>query len=128
MSSTSSRSSDPTRSTSRYSTSPTPPSPSAASCWSSPPCWGSTSTAPGPSPERRRVPDVRQLPVPDGLAGMRLDAGLARVLVDGAPAARSSKMTVDSWLEITLPEPDRPAAVVPQTVEGLTVLYRDADI
>ena len=91
------------------------------------------------------MPDVRQLPVPDGLSGMRLDAGLALllglsrttvaemidagdVLVDGAPAARSSKMTVDSWLEITLPEPDRPAAVVPQTVEGLTVLYRDADI
>jgi 23S rRNA pseudouridine1911/1915/1917 synthase len=83
--------------------------------------------------------------VPDGLAGMRLDAGVSRllglsrttvadmidagdVLVDGTPAARSSKMTVDSWLEITLPEPDRPAVVVPQVVDGLTVLYRDADI
>jgi 23S rRNA pseudouridine1911/1915/1917 synthase len=91
------------------------------------------------------VPEVRRLPVPDGLAGMRLDAGVSRllglsrttvadmidagdVLVDGTPAARSSKMTVDSWLEITLPEPDRPAVVVPQVVDGLTVLYRDADI
>jgi len=83
--------------------------------------------------------------VPDGLAGMRLDAGVSRllgisrttvadmidagdVLVDGARAARSSRLTVDSWLDITLPEPDRPPTVVPQTVEGLTVLYRDADI
>ncbi len=91
------------------------------------------------------MPDVRRLPVPDGLAGMRLDAGVARllglsrtavadmidaghVLVDGMATARSSRMTADSWLEITLPEPDRPPMVVPQTVEGLTVLYRDADI
>ncbi len=91
------------------------------------------------------MPDVRRLPVPDGLVGMRLDAGVSRllglsrttvadmidagdVLVDGAPAARSARMAVDSWLEITLPEPDLPPAVVPQTVEGLTVLYRDADI
>ena len=69
--------------------------------------------------------DVRQFPVPDGLAGMRLDAGLARllglsrttvaglidqgdVLVDGAVAARSERLVADSWLEITLPEPERP--------------------
>jgi 23S rRNA pseudouridine1911/1915/1917 synthase len=91
------------------------------------------------------VPDVRRLPVPDGLAGMRLDAGVSRllglsrttvadmidggdVLVNGVVVARSTKMTADSWLEITLPEPDRPIAVEAQTVEGLTVLYRDADI
>lgn len=91
------------------------------------------------------MPDVRRLPVPDGLVGMRLDAGVSRllglsrttvadmidagdVLVNGVPVARSSKMVVDSWLEITLPEPDRPPVVVPEAVEGLTVLYRDADI
>ena len=28
----------------------------------------------------RTVPDVRRLPVPDGLTGMRVDAGLARLL------------------------------------------------
>ena len=89
--------------------------------------------------------DVRRLIVPDGLAGMRLDAGLARllgmsrttvatlidsgdVLVDGVSVARSERLTVDSWLEITLPEPERPSVLVPENVDGLTVLYRDADI
>ena len=55
-----------------------------------------------------------------------IDAG--DVLVDGTAAVRSAKLVEDSWLEITLPEPDRPPVVVAQTVEGLTILYRDADI
>ncbi len=83
--------------------------------------------------------------MPDGLAGMRVDAGLAKllgmsrtsvatmidagdVLVDGAAAIRSLRLTSDSWLEITLPEPERRPTVVAQTVDGLTILYRDADI
>ena len=91
------------------------------------------------------MPDVRRLIVPNGLTGMRLDAGLARllgmsrtsvatlidagdVLVDGVAVARSERLVADSWLEITLPEPDRPIAVTPQRVDGLAVLYRDADI
>ena len=57
------------------------------------------------------MPDVRRLPVPDGLAGMRLDAGVSRllgmsrttvadmidagdVLVDGIAVARSARMAV----------------------------------
>ena len=92
-----------------------------------------------------RMPEVRRLPVPNGLTGMRVDAGLAKllgmsrttvatmidagdVLVDGTAVLRSAKLIEDSWLEITLPEPDRPPVVVAQTVEGLTILYRDADI
>jgi 23S rRNA pseudouridine1911/1915/1917 synthase len=76
---------------------------------------------------------------------MRADAGLAKllgisrttvatmidagdVLVDGTAAIRSLRLTPESWLEITLPEPERPPTVVAQTVEGLTILYRDADI
>jgi len=55
-----------------------------------------------------------------------IDAG--GVLVDGSAAIRSLRLTPESWLEITLPEPERPATVVPQTVDGLTILYRDADI
>ena len=91
------------------------------------------------------MPELRRLPVPDGLAGMRVDAGVAKllgmsrtsvatmidgggVLVDGAVPLRSLRLTPDSWLEITLPDPDRPPTVVAQTVEGLTILYRDADI
>nr|WP_240757368.1 RluA family pseudouridine synthase [Nakamurella flava] len=89
--------------------------------------------------------DVRHFPVPDGLAGMRLDAGLARllgmsrttvaglidqgdVLVDGVVAARSERLVADTWLEITLPEPERPVTVEPEHVPGFTLLYRDADI
>ncbi len=89
--------------------------------------------------------EVRSLAVPEGLAGMRLDAGLARmlgmsrtavatmidagdVLVDGVAAARSERLVPGSWLELTMPEPERPVAVIPQAVDGLTVLYQDADI
>lgn len=91
------------------------------------------------------MPEIRRLPVPGGLSGMRVDAGLAKllgmsrtsvatmvdagsVLVDGQPAVRSAKLVEDSWLEITLPEPDRPSVVVAENVGGLTILYRDADI
>jgi 23S rRNA pseudouridine1911/1915/1917 synthase len=91
------------------------------------------------------MPDRRELPVPDGLDGMRADAGLARllgisrtsvggmidsgnVLVDGAVAVRSDRLAPGMWLEITLPEPAVPMVVVPQRVDGLEILYQDADI
>jgi 23S rRNA pseudouridine1911/1915/1917 synthase len=89
--------------------------------------------------------EVRSLPVPEGLDGMRLDAGLARmlgisrttvasmidageVLVDGEVAARSERLVPGSWLELTMPEPKRPVQVIAEAVDGLTVLYQDADI
>ena len=91
------------------------------------------------------MPEIRRLAVPEGLSGMRADAGLARllgmsrtsvatmidsgdVLVDGTAVGRSARLAADSWLEITLPEPEREPHVTPERVEGLTVLYRDADI
>jgi 23S rRNA pseudouridine1911/1915/1917 synthase len=91
------------------------------------------------------MPETRRLAVPEGLSGMRADAGLARllgmsrtsvatmidsgdVLVDGTAVGRSARLAADSWLEITLPEPEREPHVTPERVEGLTVLYRDADI
>lgn len=87
----------------------------------------------------------RRLPVPDGLDGLRIDAGLARMLglsrsavstlieagdvrQDGAAVIKSARLTAGSWLDISLPEPDRGPEVVPQAVEGLTVLYEDADL
>jgi 23S rRNA pseudouridine1911/1915/1917 synthase len=94
-------------------------------------------------------PDRRVLPVPDGLAGMRLDQAVARlfglsrtvaatlvdsgdVLVDGVVRGRSDKLGVGAWLEVTLPPPPRPAGdgplVVPEPVAGLSVLYADSDI
>ena len=70
------------------------------------------------------MPDFRRVPVPDGLVGMRVDAGLARLLglsrttvstmidagdvaIDGAIVARSARLPEGSWLEFTLPEPPR---------------------
>ncbi len=89
--------------------------------------------------------ETRALPVPDGLAGERLDAGLARllglsrtaaaelaeqgdVLLDGAAAGKSARLTAGAWLEITLPEPDRPIQVVAEPVPGLRIVFDDDDL
>jgi 23S rRNA pseudouridine1911/1915/1917 synthase len=92
------------------------------------------------------VTSARSLPVPDGLDGMRVDAGLARllglsrtvvaelaaagdVLLDGRAAGKSDRLMAGSLLEITLPEPETPIAEAPaMPVEGLVVLYADDDI
>jgi 23S rRNA pseudouridine1911/1915/1917 synthase len=89
--------------------------------------------------------DVRSLPVPDGLAGERLDAGLARlfgvsrslaadlaedgaVLVDGAPAGKSARLRAGAWLEVTLPAPAGPVRVGTDPVPGMRVVHDDADL
>src|SRR6201995_4677878 len=89
------------------------------------------------------TPEMRQLAVPDGLDGERLDAALARmfglsrskaaeligdglVLLDGRPAAKSDRVLAGEPLQVTLPPP-RPAEL-PAPVEGLTVLFEDDDI
>jgi 23S rRNA pseudouridine1911/1915/1917 synthase len=93
------------------------------------------------------MPETRQLPVPDGLDGMRVDAGLSRLLgmsrtavaaltdegrvaVDGRAAVKSDRLVAGAWLEVELPGPDRPTviAAAPEVVAGLTVLYEDDDI
>jgi 23S rRNA pseudouridine1911/1915/1917 synthase len=89
--------------------------------------------------------ETRVMPVPDGLDGMRVDAGVARllglsrsavaaladegaVLLDGAAVAKSEKLTVGRLLEVTLPEPARAPTVVAEPVEGMAILYADDDI
>lgn len=89
--------------------------------------------------------EYRRLPVPEGLAGMRVDAGLARMLgmsrttvatlidagdvqIDGATVGKSARLEPDSWLEITLARPEHAPVVIPQDVEGLAVLHVDDDI
>lgn len=87
----------------------------------------------------------RFLPVPDGLEGMRADAGLSRllgisrtvaadicsaggVLQDGAPVGKSDRLTAGSMLDVTLPDND-PAPRLDETpVDGLSVVYADDDI
>ncbi|MGD0684139.1 MAG: RluA family pseudouridine synthase [Streptosporangiaceae bacterium] len=86
----------------------------------------------------------RQVPVPDGLDGERLDSALARmfglsraraaeliaagaVLTGGSPAAKSDRVAAGDWLEVTLPAP---VTAVPRAepVPGLIVVHEDADI
>jgi 23S rRNA pseudouridine1911/1915/1917 synthase len=91
------------------------------------------------------VTSSRTLPVPDGLDGMRVDAGLSRllglsrtvvaelaesgdVLLDGRAAGKSDRLTAGAWLEVTLPEPDAPLEIAAVPVPGLTVLYSDDDV
>src|ERR1022692_1061954 len=89
------------------------------------------------------TPGMRQLAVPDGLDGERLDAAMARmfglsrsraaelisdglVLLDGRPAVKSDRVLAGDPLQVTLPAP-RPAEP-PRRVEGLVILYEDDDI
>ncbi len=76
---------------------------------------------------------------------MRVDAGLARLLglsrtaaaalaedggvdVDGARAGKSDKLTAGAWLEVRLPEAPAPVENTPVEIEGMSILYSDADI
>lgn len=90
--------------------------------------------------------DRRLLPVPDGLAGLRLDQAISRlfglsravaaglvdsgdVLVDGVARAKSDKLSAGAWLEVSLPHPAGvPEPIVAEPVDGLVVLYSDSDI
>ncbi|MBD1318080.1 RluA family pseudouridine synthase [Gordonia hankookensis] len=89
--------------------------------------------------------ESRSMPVPDGVDGMRLDAGVARILglsrtvaaalaeagditVEGVAVGKSHKLAAGSWLDVTLPEPARPLRVEPTPVEDLDVIYHDSDI
>ena len=87
----------------------------------------------------------RSMPVPEGLAGMRVDAGLSRLLglsrtasaavaenggveIDGVTVGKSDKLEAGAWLTFTLPEDPAPVENSPVDVEGMTILYADDDI
>ncbi|MEJ9079782.1 RluA family pseudouridine synthase [Gordonia malaquae] len=89
--------------------------------------------------------DSRAMPVPDGLHGMRTDAGVARLLglsrtvaagladagditVGGVAVDKAHKLVAGAWLDVTLPEPERPLTIEPTPVEDLDVIYHDSDI
>ena len=91
--------------------------------------------------------DLRQLPVPDGLDGMRVDAGLSRLLglsrtvvatlaedgrieVDGRAAGKSDRLVAGTWLEVALPDPELPTTITaaPELVGGMTVIHEDDDV
>src|SRR5246127_632740 len=87
----------------------------------------------------------RSMPVPEGLAGMRVDAGLARLLglsrsavaaiaedggveLDGVQAGKSDRLTGGAWLHVRLPDAPPPLENTPVDIEGMTILYSDDDI
>jgi 23S rRNA pseudouridine1911/1915/1917 synthase len=87
----------------------------------------------------------RTLPVPDGLEGERVDAGLARlfglsrtraadlaerglVLLDGVTVGKSDRLSAGGWLDVELPSTEQPPAAPPEVVPGLAVLFDDDDI
>ena len=89
--------------------------------------------------------DVRSLPVPEGLDGMRLDQAIARLfglsrtaaaaLIDAGDARiggqsrpRSESVRAGAWLEVTLPAPRPAPQVEPAQVAGLRVIHSDDDI
>lgn len=91
------------------------------------------------------MPDVRALPVPDGLAGERVDAALSRLLglsrtraadladggsvhVDGRVVGKGDRLPPGAWLEVELPEVTPAPSTLPTAVPGLRVVYDDADV
>jgi 23S rRNA pseudouridine1911/1915/1917 synthase len=89
--------------------------------------------------------EQRVLPVPEGLAGERLDAALARMLglsrtraaelvdsggvrVDGVLPSKSDRVVAGAWLDLTLPDAPEAPTVRPETVDGLRILHDDSDL
>lgn len=88
--------------------------------------------------------ESRSLPVPDGLDGTRVDAGLAKVLgfsrsfaaevaeaggvtIDGRQAGKSDRLRAGTWLEVSW-APKQEPSIVPVVVSDLTVVHDDDDI
>jgi 23S rRNA pseudouridine1911/1915/1917 synthase len=91
------------------------------------------------------VSDARRLPLPEGLDGLRVDVALARlfglsrtsavdlveagaVLLDGKKPVKSDRVSIGSWLEVSLPEPVAPAPPSTEPVPGLRIVFDDEDL
>lgn len=87
------------------------------------------------------MPETRYLPVPDAVAGDRVDAALSRMLgfsrarivelindghirINGITAQKSDRLRITDMLEVTIPDP--PQVATPVT--GMDILYDDDDI
>ena len=88
--------------------------------------------------------ESRSLPVPDGLAGERVDAGLAKLLgfsrtfaaevtesggvtMDGAVAQKSDRLVAGAWLEVEW-QPREPIRVTETPVSSLRIVFQDDDL
>ncbi|MEU8823820.1 RluA family pseudouridine synthase [Streptomyces sp. NPDC048636] len=91
------------------------------------------------------IPEIRTLPVPDGLEGERVDAAIARmfgfsrtkaaelaaagkVQVDGSVAGKSDRVSGGAWLEVEMPQAAPPVRIVAEPVEGMEIVHDDDDI
>lgn len=88
----------------------------------------------------------KYLLIPEGLEGERLDVGLSRLLgisrtkaaqlIDNhlvliesrAPLSRSERLEAGLSLAVTLPEEKDLTQIAPEIVEGMEIVYEDADI
>jgi 23S rRNA pseudouridine1911/1915/1917 synthase len=88
--------------------------------------------------------ESRSFPIPDGLEGSRVDAGLAKLLgfsrsfaaeiaeaggvsVDGRPVDKSDRLSAGGWLEVNW-QPKEEVRIVPLAVPDLTIVHDDDDI
>ncbi len=88
--------------------------------------------------------ESRSLPVPDGLAGERADAAIAKLLgfsrtfaaevaeaggvsLDGAVLGKSDRLRAGAWLEVTWESRHEPT-IIPVVVDGWGIVYDDDDI
>lgn len=88
--------------------------------------------------------ESRSLPVPDGLAGDRVDSAIAKLLgfsrtfaaevaesggvtANGIVLGKSDRLVADSWLEVTWTSKQAPA-VVPEVLTDLTIVFDDDDL
>ncbi|HOA87510.1 MAG TPA: RluA family pseudouridine synthase [Microbacteriaceae bacterium] len=88
--------------------------------------------------------ESRAMPVPDGLEGQRVDAGLAKLLgfsrtfaaevaeaggveLDGRTLSKSDRLSAGGWLEVSW-QPRQEPVIVPIAVPDLGIVYDDDDI
>ena len=89
--------------------------------------------------------DERALLVPEGLAGERVDVGMARmfgisrskaaellagglVQLDGSPAMKSDRLLPGTLLEVSLPAANDPLEIHAELVEGIKIIHDDESI
>jgi 23S rRNA pseudouridine1911/1915/1917 synthase len=87
----------------------------------------------------------RSLPVPDSLAGERVDSAMAQmfglsrtrsaeliarglVLLDGAPVSKSDRVLPGIHLDVEIPVEADPLEIVPEVVEGIGIIHDDESI
>jgi 23S rRNA pseudouridine1911/1915/1917 synthase len=88
------------------------------------------------------VSEHRSVSVPDGLAGERIDAAMARmfgfsrsraaelitlgnVTLDGQQVAKSERVLPGATLDVEIPDEVDPVAIVPEIVEGIKIIHDD---